>query len=149
MTIDESRSHLRAQEKLVADGIVDVATELRLADASELMFMIRNRQDANIADLVNSSTELYFKPGVLKYALSAGCSVDWNSAPTIALDMEFRNAPVCVFFRLMLGRSRAGVEVMDILFDETGLDPAEKTQRLAAAIADARLPTGERPLLHG
>ena len=141
MTDGDYRRHRRAQEKLVADGIVDVATELRLADASELMFMIRNRQEANIADLVSSSTELYFKPGVLKYALSAGCSVDWNSAPTVALDMEFRNAPVCVFFRLMLGRARAGVELIDVIFDENGLDQAEETQRLATAIADARLPT--------
>ncbi|HLH48767.1 MAG TPA: hypothetical protein VKV96_05460 [Roseiarcus sp.] len=140
MTVEHFRNFLRAQEKVVADGIVDVATELRLADAAELMVMIRNNQNANIADLVNSSTELFFKPGSLKYALSAGCSVGWDSAPTIALDMEFRNAPVCVFFRLMLGRSRAGVEVMDIIFDEKGLDQAEKTQRLAAAIAAARLP---------
>ena len=140
MTVERLKSDQRTQEKLVADGIVEVATELRLADASELMLMIRNNQDANIADLVNSSTELYFKPGVLKYALSAGCSVGWDSSPTIALDMEFRNAPVCVFFRLLLGRSLAGVEVMDVIFDENGLDQTEKTQRLAAAIADARLP---------
>ena len=144
MTVEHLKSHLRAQEKLVADSIVDVATELRLADASELMLMIRNNQDANIADLVNSSTELYFKPGVLKYALSAGCSVGWDSAPTIALDMEFRNAPVCAFFRLLLGRSIAGVELMDVFFDEKGLDQAEKTQRLAEAIADARLPARAR-----
>ena len=140
MTVEHFRNHLRTHEKVVADGIVDVATELRLADASELMLMIRNNQEANIADLVNSSTELYFKPGALKYALSAGCSVGWDSSPTIALDMEFRNAPVCVFFRLLLGRSLAGVEVMDVIFDEKGLDQTEKAQRLAAAIADARLP---------
>ena len=140
MTVEHFRSRLRTQEKVVADGIVDVATELRLADASELMFLIRNNQDANIADLVNSSTELFFKPGALKYALSAGCSVGWDSAPTIALDMEFRNAGVCVFFRLMLGRFRAGVEVIDIIFDEKGLAQAEKTQRLAEAMALARLP---------
>lgn len=146
MTVERLKSDMRAQEKLVADGIVEVATELRLADASELMLMIRNNQDANIADLVNSSTELYFKPGVLKYALSAGCSVGWDSSPTIALDMEFRNAPVCVFFRLLLGRSLAGVEVMDVFFDEKGLDQAEKTQRLATAIADARLPGRVTPL---
>jgi hypothetical protein len=140
MTVEHFRSHLRAHEKVLADGIVDVATELRLADASELMLLIRNNQEANIADLVNSSTELYFKPGALKYALSAGCRVGWDSAPMIALDMEFRNATVCVFFRLMLGRTRAGVEVMDIIFDEASLDHGGKMQRLAEAIADARLP---------
>ena len=140
MTVEHFRSHLRAHEKVVADGIVDVASELRLADASELMLLIRNNQEANIADLVNSSTELYFKPGALKYALCAGCSVGWDSAPTIALDMEFRHAAVCVFFRLLLGRTRAGVEVMDVIFEEKGLDNPTKTQRIAEAIADARLP---------
>jgi hypothetical protein len=140
MTVEHFRSHLRAHEKIIADGIVDVATELRLADASELMLLIRNNQEANIADLVNSSTELYFKPGALKYALSAGCTVRWDCAPTIGLDMEFRHGPVCAFFRLLLGRSRAGVDVIDIIFDEKGLDQAGKTQRLADAVADARLP---------
>jgi hypothetical protein len=132
---------MRAHEKIIADAIVEVATELRLADASELMVLIRNNQDANIADLVNSSTELYFKPGALKYALSAGCNVGWDSAPTIALDMEFRRQSVCVFFRLLLGRSKAGVDILDIIFDEKGLDQKSKTQRLAEAVADARLPT--------
>jgi len=140
MTVEHFRSHLRAHEKIIADGIVDVATELRLADASELMLLIRNNQEANIADLVNSSTELYFKPGALKYALSAGCTVRWDCAPTIGLDMEFRHGPVCAFFRLLLGRSRACVDVIDIIFDEKGLDQAGKTQRLADAVADARLP---------
>ena len=139
MTIGHFRSHLRPHEKIIADGIVDVATELRLADASELMLMIRNDQEANIADLVNSSTELYFKSGTLKYALVAGCDVRWDSAPTIRLDMEFRHASVNAFFRLMLGQSHAGVEVIDIFFDEKGLDPAAKAQRLTEAIADARL----------
>jgi hypothetical protein len=140
MRVENFRRHLQAHEKIIADAIVEVATELRLADASELMVLIRNNQDANIADLVNSSTELYFKPGALKYALSAGCNVGWDSAPTIALDMELRGEAVCVFFRLLLGRSRAGVDILDIIFDEKGLDQATKTQRLIEAVAAARLP---------
>jgi hypothetical protein len=140
MTVEHFRNHLRAHEKAIADGLVDVATELRLADAAELILLVRNNQDANIADLVNSSTELYFKPGSLRYALSAGASVRWDAAPTIALDMEFRHASVCVFFRLMLGQSRAGVEIIDMIFDETDLEPPTKTQRLVEAIADARVP---------
>ena len=41
--------------------MVDVATELRPADPSELILMIRGEQAANIADLVNSSSELFFQ----------------------------------------------------------------------------------------
>ena len=88
--------------------MVDVATELRLADPTELFLMIRGDQAANIADLVNSSSELFFKSGALKYALSAGCELRWESAPTVRLDLEFRHATVTVFFRLTIGRARAG-----------------------------------------
>jgi hypothetical protein len=140
MISQEGRANFRSLEKIIAEGIVDVATELRLADVSDLMMFIRCDQAANIEDLVNSSTELYFQNGALKYALAAGCSVRWDTSPTILLDMEFRHAGVSVFFRLVLSQSRAAVEIIDIFFDETGLDEDEKTQRLLEAVADAKLP---------
>ncbi len=132
-------------EEIIANAMVDVATELRLADPSELILMIRGEQAANIADLVNSSSELFFKSGTLRYALSSGCDVQWDSTPIIRLDMEFRYAAVCAFFRLMIGRRRAAVDVVDVLFDEDDLDGAAMDQCLSAAIAGARL----RPPLRG
>ncbi len=131
-----------AHEEMIANAMVDVATELRLADPSELILMIRGEQAANIADLVNSSSELFFKSGTLRYALSAGCDVRWDSTPIIRLDMEFRHAAVCAFFRLMIGRKRAAVDILEVLFDDDNLDGAAKDERLSAAIAGARL----RPL---
>ena len=130
------------QEQIIANAMVEVATELRLADPSELILMIRSEQAANIADLVNSSSELFFKSGTLRYALSAGCDVQWDSTPIIRLDMEFRYAAVSAFFRLMIGRKRAAVDVVEVLFDDDNLDGAAKDERLSAAIAGARL----RPL---
>ncbi len=140
MTVETYKTHFQALEKIIAEGVVDVATELRLADVSDLMLFIRCDQTANIEDLVNSSTELYFKNGTLKYALAAGCSVRWDTSPTILLDMEFRHAAVSVFFRLVLSQSRAAVEVIDMFFDETGLDEDAMTQKLIGAVADAKLP---------
>ena len=140
MITKDPMTNVRSLEKIVAESIVDVATELRLADVSDLMLFIRCDQAANIEDLVNSSTELYFKNGTLKYALAAGCSVRWDTSPTVLLDMEFRHAGVSVFFRLVLSQSRAAVEIIDIFFDETGLAEDDKTQRLIEAVADARLP---------
>lgn len=128
--LDDFSVRLVSHEKIIANGIVDVATELRLADASELMLMINNQQEANISDLVNSSTELYFKTGTLKYAFVAGCDVRWDSAPTIRLDMEFHHASVNAFFRLMLGASHAGVEIINIFFDEKDLDHTAEVRRL-------------------
>ena len=140
MTIENCKTSFRTLEKIIAEAIVGVATELRLADVCDLMMFIRNEQAANIEDLVNSSTELYFRNGTLKYALVAGCSVRWDAAPTILLDMEFRHAGVSVFFRLVLSQSRAAVEIIDVFFDESGLDQKMRTQRLIDAVADARLP---------
>ena len=128
-----------AREQIVADALVDVASELRMTDAAELMLMIRDDQAANIADLVNSSTELFFESGTLRYALSARFKAPWDATPVIEIDMEFRHAAVCAFFRLKIGQRRAGVEILDILFDEQGLDDLAKTERLSAALASARL----------
>jgi hypothetical protein len=127
------------REQIIADALVGVASELRLTDAAELISMIRNDQAANIADLVNSSTELFFKSGTLRYALSASFKAPWDATPAVEIDMEFRHATVCAFFRLKIGQRRAGVEIIDILFDEQGLDDFAKAERLCAALKTARL----------
>ena len=128
-----------AREQIIADAMIDVASELRLTDPAELMSMIRNDHAANIADLVNSSTELFFKSGTLRYALSASFKAPWDATPTVEIDMEFRHAAVCAFFRLKIGQRRAGVEIIDILFDEQGLDDFARAERLSAALESARL----------
>ena len=135
----QRQSRPAGREQIIADALVDVASELRLTDAAELMAMIRNDQAANIADLVNSSTELYFRSGTLRYALSASFKAPWDATPTVEIDMEFRHAAVCAFFRLKIGQRRAGVEIIDILFDEQGLDDFAKVERLSAALKSARL----------
>lgn len=139
MTASRGEPAPGGREEIIANAIVDVASELRLADASHLVEMIRANQVANIADLVNSSTELFFKSGTLRYALSAGCNVQWDSTPIVEFDMEFHHAEVCAFFRLLIGRRRAAVEIVDVLFDEERLDEGEKTARLLAAFASARI----------
>jgi len=127
------------REQIIADALVGVASELRLTDAGALISMIHNDEAANIADLVNSSTELFFKGGTLRYALSARFKAAWDATPTVEIDMEFRHAAVCAFFRLKIGQRRAGVEIIDILFDEQGLDDCARAGRLVAALESARL----------
>jgi hypothetical protein len=127
------------REQIIANALVGFASELRLTDAVELMSMIQNDHAANLADLVNSSTELFFKSGTLRYALSASFKAPWDSTPTVEIDMEFRHAGVCAFFRLTIGQRRAGVEIQDILFEERGLDEFAKADRLSCALETARL----------
>jgi hypothetical protein len=127
------------REQIIADALVGFASELRLTDAAELMSMIQNDYAANLADLVNSSTELFFKSGTLRYALSASFKAPWDATPTVEIDMEFGHAAVCAFFRLTIGQRRAGVEIQDILFEERGLDDFAKAERLFEAFEAARL----------
>jgi len=51
---------------------------------------------------------------------------------------------VSAFFRLTIGERRAGVEIIDILFDEQGLDEGAKADRLSEALKSARLAPGDR-----
>ena len=137
--LTESRG--RRRDQIIASAMVDVATELRLPAPSELIHLIRGEQAANIADLVNSSGELFFRGGALRYALTAGCDVQWDTTPVVRLDMEFHHDAVSAFFKLTIGRKRAGVEVIEVLVDgEDDLDEAIKEERLRAAVAAARLP---------
>jgi hypothetical protein len=127
-------------ERILADAMVDVATELRLADPLEFLMMIRGHQEANIADLVNSSSELFFKGGALRYGLAARCDLRWDVTPRVRLDMEFRHAAVTVFFRLTIGRVHAGVEILDVMIDDgDDVDAGFAAARLSEAIREARL----------
>jgi hypothetical protein len=127
------------REKALADGLRDVAAELRLIDAADLIAFIRTEQLGNIANLVNSSTELYYKPGTLRFGASGDIDVTWGGAPAVSLDMEFHHMQVSVYFRLLLEALQAGVEITYINFDGGAGDPDGNTRRLVAAIADARL----------
>ena len=127
------------REKALADGLRDVASELRLIDAADLIAFIRTEQFANISNLVNSSTELYYKPGTLSFGRSGDIDVKWGATPTVSLDMEFHHMQVSVYFRLLLEALQAGVEINYISFEAGSTDPDQNTQRLIAAIANARL----------
>ncbi|MDE3176267.1 MAG: hypothetical protein KGM15_09220 [Pseudomonadota bacterium] len=141
MTIDLLDIHLAEHERVLADAIVGVATELRLSDPTEFIMLVRGEQAANISDLVNSSSELFFKKGALRYALSADCALGWGSPPSVSLDMEFRHDQVTAFFRLILGGQRAAVEIVEVFLDDEhgGEGGREIAERLRSAVAAAKL----------
>jgi hypothetical protein len=135
----QGNAYTLEREMALADGMRDVAAELRLIDAADLIAFIRTEQFANIANLVNSSTELYYSPGTLSFGRSGDIDLKWGGAPIISLDMEFHHGQVSVYFRLLLEALQAGIEIDYINFD-TGLsDPDQNTRALIAAIAGARL----------
>lgn len=135
----QGRDYTNEREKALAEGIKEVASELRLVDAADYVAFIRTEQFANVANLVNSSTELYFKPDTLTFGLSGDIDLQWGNPPFVSLDMEFHYMQVNVYFRLLLQAMHASVEIDYITFDQGSADPDENTQRLIQAIASARL----------
>jgi hypothetical protein len=136
---DDCDQHSVLRAKAIAEGIKDVAAELRLTNVADLISFIHLEQFNNIKDLVNSSMELYFKHGTLSYGCFADYELEWDQPPSIYLDLDFRHHEVAVTFNLALRASHASVSIRAISFG-TGSDGTDQdTLRLVAAIADAKL----------
>ncbi|WP_245259106.1 hypothetical protein [Salinarimonas rosea] len=130
---------MKEREKILADAIQGVAAELRLVDLAVLARYVHAEQHGNIDDLVASSTELFFKPGTLRYGLRADVDLRWGGTPAVSLDLEFAHQDVTVFFNLVLGSLNAGVDIQAVTFDGPPRSPQDNTRRLAEALADARI----------
>ena len=136
-------------ERALAQGLKEVAAELRLVDAADLVAYIRTGQFGNVGSLVNASTEMYFMPGMVSFRHSGNVNLGWSGEPSIVLDMEFRHPSVDVFFQLVLESRHAGVEIEYISFNREAVNPNENKQRLIEAIAQARFtpPSPSAPLV--
>jgi hypothetical protein len=128
-----------ASERVLAESMADVATELRLVNVIDLVRYIQGERSAHLDDLVNSSAELYFKPGALRYGWSADLELAWDAPPIVSLDMEFCWRGVTTFFRLRLDCERAGVDIWRLLFDRATGGERESLGLFSAALADSRL----------
>ncbi len=140
----QGRDYAREREKALAEGMREVASELRLIDPADFIAFIRTEQFGNIRALVNSSTEMFFKPGTIHFGLSGEVELAWGSAPRISLDMEFHHQNVDAYFRLVLLAVQAAIEISYVSFEGSAADPDVNTRRLVEAIADARLPQPAR-----
>lgn len=129
-----------AVEKVIGDALKDVASELRLIDATDFVAFLRTGQLANIGALVNSATELYFKPGVLRFGERGLADLTWREAPVVSLDMEFDHDGVAADFKLLLQALHAGVELRSLRVEPSASAPDEVIRRLDGALRDARRP---------
>lgn len=127
------------REKALGHGVRELASDLRLVEPADYVNFVRMERFANIANLVSSSAELFFKPGTIFFGHSGEVDLKWDQPPTVALDMEFRHMCVKIYFRLVLEAERAGVEITYVAFEGASEEPDENTRRLVEAIADARL----------
>jgi hypothetical protein len=139
MLLRHKDSQALLRTKALADGLKEVAAELRLIDLADFVTFIHREQFANIQDLVNSSVELFFKHGTLTYGAMAAFDLEWDRPPTVTLGMEFHYKSVTILFDLMLQTYDAGVEIRAMTFDQTFSSAEEETKVLIEALAAARL----------
>jgi hypothetical protein len=101
-------------EKLFAQALRPVASELRLVDLDALMHHVKAGEHESIADIVASCAEPYFKAGALHFALAADARAHWESGGCVSLDLEFQAEPVTAFLRLTLGPRSGGVDLLGL-----------------------------------
>lgn len=126
------------REKIVADAIRPVATELRLIDAADFIALLRFESHGSLSDLVSSAAELYFLPGTVNFGIGGNYSLDWDTQPEIVLDLELKPDGVTVYAQLALGKDQAGLEINHIAFQSPSADPDENTAFLARSLDAAK-----------
>ena len=126
--------------ELIQSNLKEVADELRTIDLIDIVNFIRLESFSAIEDLLQSSTELFFKEGTLTFAWMAEVEMTWGNLPTVRLGMEFRHDPVAVFFDLWVSAFDLAVRVGAVLFDGEVADPRQGLGHLAEALRHARLP---------
>lgn len=139
MSVNSCDDYSDIRAKAIAEGIKEVASELRLINVADFISFIHCEKFGNIRDLINSSMELYFKHGTLSYGCAADYELEWDRPPSITLDLDFHHREVSVSFNLLLCAYHAAVDIRSISFAEPTSGPEEDTLLLVAAIADAKL----------
>ncbi|PWV99824.1 hypothetical protein DFR52_10321 [Hoeflea marina] len=115
------------REKIVADAMCPVASELRLIEVADLIAMLRFERHADLDDLVTSAAELYFLPGTVKLGIGGDYKLDWRGNARVVLDLEIKPMGVTVYARLTLEHDCAGVEIDHIAFERPSDDPVLNT----------------------
>lgn len=115
------------REKIVADAICAVASELRMIDVADLISMLRFERHADLSDLVASAAEMFFLPGTVRLGIGGDYYLDWGGQPRVVLDLEIRPRGVIIYARLTLEQDCGGVEIDHIIFETPRDSPQQDT----------------------
>jgi hypothetical protein len=130
-----SQEYSIERERIIAEALTPFASELRLVSVEHFIaFMVLERYTF-IADIVKSSAEMHFTPGFLELGHGGQVRLDWDSAPSITLDLVLRPAGVTVWFSLTLAGEAADLSLNYISFKDPSACPDENTEVLRRSIA--------------
>ena len=101
-------------EPLIMLAIQPLIRELLLVDVADLIAYLTFDQHNQITDIIDSAAEQYFAPGFVGYREIGSADVEWNTSPTITLQMVM-NAPNYSFeFALILESQSASINLQRI-----------------------------------
>jgi hypothetical protein len=140
-------SYSARREAILAQAIGPLASELRLIDPADLISLLRLEYHGNISDLVSSAAELYFHPGTVNFGIGGDYSLDWNTYPSVTLDLEIKPRGVTIHAQLTLEAEKASIEINYINFVAPSASPDENTQFLEQSLREATF-TPSRPDMH-
>lgn len=126
------------REMMIAKQIARIIPEIKLVDAADFIAYIHDEHFANITDIIDAATELHFYPHTMRFGNNGSYSLDWNTPPTISLDMEFSNDGVTAYFRIIMSSDGFGTELENIVFENPS-DEETNTRSLMDALNGARL----------
>ncbi len=93
--LKQGNDYSREREKALADGLEGCRVGLRMMEPADFITFIQTEQFGNLRTLVNSSTEMFFKPGTILFRSFGGDRIcRWGCSPCISLDMEFHHLKV-------------------------------------------------------
>ncbi|MEW5422236.1 hypothetical protein [Amorphus sp. 3PC139-8] len=131
-------------EKLLAKTIRAFIVEMQLVDAGVLIGYILCEKDRHLEHLIESSSEVWLKPGFLRYGRSASAVCDWGRNPTASIELEICHPELTAYFSLVFASDFVGVNLHGILFSRELSDEEEETwTRFSTALGDGILCDGE------
>lgn len=129
------------REKIVAEALSPVASELRLLDPADLISLLRFECYGSLADLVASAAELYFHPGTVNFGAGGEYKLEWDGVPTVVLDLELKPIGVTVYAQLHLADEFAAIDINHISFQHPSDNPDVNTEFLKRSMREARFVT--------
>jgi hypothetical protein len=142
------KQELARLERALGDGLTGVASELRLVDVADFVAFIRTGQTANLKNIVQSSTELHFKPGTLRLAEPAEAELHWHGSPLITLPMKFHYGSIHAHFRLRLSAHSAAIDLEGLTADTEISEFSDLSRNLTIALNQARIHAKAKSLRH-
>jgi hypothetical protein len=122
------------RERIIAEAIAPFAAEMRLVNVEHFIAFMVLEHYAFVADIVRSSAELHFAPGFLELGHGGDVRLDWETPPSITLDLVMRPAGLTAYFSLTLTAAAANIALTYICFAQPSDCAAKNTRFLERAI---------------